>query len=179
MRRALPLLLAALAPLARADDIPVCGPTAVAAHREAAPSDRLGLENRSPEGWSIAEAEILLAGSSGRLIFDSEPGGPGTSMARPFRAAGGTARLAAPPDLPDGSETLALAFESFPWGAAFRFTADLDDRATGRAGSTIEGAEIAGARLRVTFVHADGHAETHEGLFDDRGEARAAAPCLS
>ncbi len=36
-----------------------------------------------------------------------------------------------------------------------------------------------GARLTVTFRHADGGEATHAGLFDPQGEAVAAASCLS
>jgi hypothetical protein len=161
----------------------VCGPSATALHREGAPADLVVIENRSTDPWSIVEAQIDLGGSAGRLIFDTVPGGPGTSMSQPFRTAGGTARLAEPPVIPDGTQVLTLRFAEFPAGASFRFTIDLDDRVSGGyAGSTIQTAEIEDALLRVTFRHDDDEAdaaEGHEGLFDSDAEARAAAPCVS
>jgi len=172
-------LLAATVLFVQAADALVCGPRATAFHRESSPSDVMGIENGSTPEWSILRAEILLAGSAGRLIFDTEPGGPGTSMSRPFRAAGGGAALAAEPETPDGSELLGLDFAAFASGQRFTFTIDLDDRVSGYAGSTVAVSEMTGATLRVTFVHADGGTETHEGLFDADPQAIAAAPCVS
>jgi len=172
------LLLAAL-PAAAAAEAPVCGPGATIAHVEGAPVDRVTVRNISEPPWAVETVSWDLAGSAGRLIFDTVTDGAGTNVAQPFRAAGGEAALAALPDIPDGATEAVLVFDSFPPGAAFVFTIDLDDRLSATPGPMVAGAETAGGRLTVTFRHADGGRETHSGLFDDRGRARAAAPCLS
>jgi hypothetical protein len=178
-RAGLLLGLLALGAPAGAQQLPVCGPAATVLHAEGAPADRVVMRNISQGAWGIARASIDLAGSAGRLIFDTVPDGAGTNVAQPFRPAGGAAVLAAPPAIPDGAEAMSLAFAAFPPGARFGFTIDLDDRLTARPGPTVAGAETAGARFTVTFRHADGTTETHEGPFDERGGARAAAPCVS
>lgn len=179
MRALAPILLASLALPAPAQDLPVCGPAATIAHREGAPVDRVELRNISDGPWRIVTAVVDLGPSAGRLVFDTRPGGAGINTAQPFRPAGGEGVLAEMPEIPDGATVMTLAFSAFAPGAAFRFTIDLDDRLSGRGGTTIETAEAAGGVFTVTFAHEDGGTETHDGSFDAFGRARAAAPCLS
>jgi hypothetical protein len=141
--------------------------------------DRFRIENRSPEGWAIAEIAVDLGPSAGRLVVDAVAGGAGLNIAQPFRPEAGEAMLAAGQGVADGAERIVLAFETFPPGAVFRFSLDLDDRLTGRGGTRVEGPEMRGARLEVRFVHASGGEETHAGLFDGQAATRAGAPCLS
>jgi len=158
---------------------PVCGPAATVLHAEGAPTDLVVLRNISDGPWDVAVATIDLDGSVGRLIFDTVSNGAGTNVAQPFRVAGGEAVLRQTPEIPDGSESLSLIFDSFPRGTLFRFTIDLDDQVTALPGATVAEAETAGATFSATFRHADGRTETHRGTFNDRGGARAAAPCVS
>lgn len=166
---------------ALAATLPVCGPALDVAYSEGAPRDRMVLVNRSTEDWAVSRVEIDLGGSAGRLIFDTAAGGPGSSVHQPWRAEAGDARLADLPLVADGARGITLSFEQFATGGRFVFSLDLDDTAdpSGFVGTTIAGAEIAGATVRATFVLPDGTAETHDGVFDDRAEARATAPCLS
>ncbi len=157
----------------------VCGPAAQASFAEGAPVDRFEIANISAGPWAVDRAEIALEGSSGRLVFDTARGGPGRNVPQPFRALEGAARLAERPDVPDGAETLALAFALFPPGARFAFTIDMDDRISGAGGTTVADQEITGATLTVTFRHADGGTATYSGAFDAEALAVAAAPCVS
>jgi len=177
--RALALIAALLALPAEAAELIVCGPAASVSHREGAPTDTVVLTNWSEGPWSVASASIDLGPSAGRLVFDTAPDGAGINVSQPFRVAGGVAVLADMPVIPDGAETMTLSFTRFGPGEGFTFTIDLDDRVGGWGGTTIETAETADARFSVTFLHADGETETHEGLFDATGRAVAAAPCLS
>ncbi len=162
---------------------PLCGPEAVARMVEGAPRDRVMIENRTPgdwpEQWAIASVEIALETSSGRLVVDTVRGGPGRGSPQRFRAGPGPVALTAEPDLPDGATRIALGFAGFAPGARFSFTVDFDDTVSAGAGTTIEGAEIAGAEFTARFRSADGVEEIWTGRFDGRGEARATAPCVS
>jgi len=159
--------------------LPVCGPAAEIAFREGAPVDRFFIENASVEDWSIARVEIGLAGSAGRLVFDTVPGGAGRNVSRPFRAEAGEARLSAAPDVPDGAEGMALDFSRFGPGERFVFSIDMDDRMTAVGGTQVAASELFDAAVTVTFAHARGGTEIHAARFDDRNRARPAAPCLS
>ncbi len=179
MRLPIVLLALALPATARA----LCGPEAVARVAEGAPRDRVVIENRTPEDrtgrWTVVAAEIALEGSAGRLVLDTVRGGAGRGSPQRFRPVPGPVALVAEPDLPDGATRIPLAFEGFGPGARFAFTVDFDDTVSPGAGTTIEGAEIEGARFTARFRSEDGVEETWSGLFDGRGEARAAAPCVS
>ncbi|MEM6489285.1 MAG: hypothetical protein AAF677_13635 [Pseudomonadota bacterium] len=167
--------------VARAADAPaVCGPTARVTFREGAPVDRYLIENLSPGDWAIARLEIALAGSAGRLVFDTVGGGPGRNVAQPFvvRSGEGDAALAAMPDIPDGAEAMVLAFERFMPGQVFRFTIDMDDRLAGW-GTTVDGPEIEGAAVTVRFVDAGGAAVEVFASFDGQAVARPTMPCVS
>ncbi|MGF1445173.1 MAG: hypothetical protein ACFBRM_03120 [Pikeienuella sp.] len=157
----------------------VCGPAARASFTEGAPVDVFRIRNMSLPGWRIDRVEIGLAGSVGRLVFDTAPGGPGRNVSQPFRALGGPAKLSSQPQVPDGSERLLLAFDSFPEGMDFEFTIDMDDRISGYAGTSVSGSEVQGAAITVTFVDETGAKAEHVGLFDTAGQAFAAAACLS
>ena len=172
-------MLLVLIALPASGEVAVCGPAATIAHVEGAPADRVTLRNLSTPPWAVERVVWDLEGSAGRLIFDTVTDGAGTNVAQPFRTAGGGAVLAVPPDIPDGATAAVLAFADFPPGARFDFTIDLDDRLRARAGPTVATTETAGARVTVTFRHADGGRETHAARFGADGRARAAAPCLS
>lgn len=154
----------------------LCGPTAVVIFNESAPRDIVRIRNESPDGWRLTRLTWRLEGSAGDLIFDTEPGGPGSSVAQPFRDGGG-ATLSATPAVADGDRTLALDFDAFAAGAAYSFTIDLDDRVGGVVGTMIAGSEIEGSEAEAEFVDADGRVATIWGVFDQDATARLEAAC--
>ncbi|MEO1469489.1 MAG: aggregation factor core [Pseudomonadota bacterium] len=155
---------------------PLCGPSARVTFREGAPVDVYTVENLSPGDWAIAAVDIGLIGSAGRLVFDTVPGGAGRNVAQPFRAFPGEAALADMPLVPDGAEAMALSFAAFPTGARFQFSIDMDDRLAGW-GTTVQGPEIEGATVTVTFVAGE-RRSTLSAAFDARAVAEPLTACL-
>lgn len=170
-------MLAFITALTLVADVPACGPRAEIAFAEGSPVDRFQIVNRSPDGWSIAAVEILLAGSNGALVFDVAPGGAGRNVSRPFRPGASGATLSDLPLIEDGADRLALAFDRFPPGERFSFSIDLDDGLPGW-GTTVEGAEIDGATATVTFRDAGGAETLRDARFGTTAAALADTACL-
>lgn len=168
------LLAAALTPEPAA-----CGPALRVAFTDGAPVDRVTVQNVSRGAWSLTRLEWRLDGSAGDLVFDPETGGAGIAVAQPFREDGGEARIETIPAIVDGARLLTLDFTTFPSGARYRFTLDLDDRVEGRPGTIVSGSEIAGARISARFADSDGVEIEIEGVFDADGVARARSPCAA
>ena len=58
---------------------------------ESAPRDRFEVINDSSPGQRVQRLTLDLAGSAGRLIFDTVEGGPGINVFQPFRVESGEA----------------------------------------------------------------------------------------
>lgn len=159
---------------------PACGPTLEAVFIEGAPRDRFDLISHAEAPWQVSRVEIVLEGSAGALIFDTAEGGPGRLVSQPFQTGAGEAVLAEVPTLADGARRLVLRFETFEGGQRFGFTTDLDDTSpSGAIGTTIAGAEIAGASVVATFTGPDGARVRQRASFDASATARVAMPCTS
>lgn len=144
---------------------------------ESAPRDRFEVSNDSSSGQRIQRLTLDLAGSAGRLIFDTVEGGAGIDVFQPFRVESGEARLSATPVVPDGSERLDLAFTRFESGQRFVFSIDADDRLTASdLGQTrVSGSELKGALL--TVVVGPGAGREIQARVDGSNRARAQASC--
>lgn len=168
------LLCLALVPIASLASVPAraaCGPAATVLFVESAP-DHFVVTNESAGPWRLTRLAVRLAGSAGRLIFDTEGGGPGVSAYQPFAPSPGGAKLTGSTPVGDGDEELDLTFADFDPGQRFRFAIDLDDRLPEIYGrTTVTGAEIEGAAIVGTFVHADGTRLEQDGVFGADGQA--------
>lgn len=144
-----------------------CTPDATVTFREGAPTDRFIISNDNASSWTLVSMAIVLRGSIGRLIFDTEEGGDGSSVFQPFRSGGGTVTAEGVIGADDGSEELAIAFQNFGPGHTYMFTIDLDDRLEmSQSGQTIiTGAEIAGATIEAEFVDTSGMRFRSSGMF--------------
>lgn len=150
-----------------------CGPMATLSFVDSSPGDRFEVRNNSSGGWQLVQLALILEGSAGGLFFDTEPGGPGSSMSRGFSAAPAAFDALVPATVPDGADELTLAFSGFVPGAAFRFTIDLDDSAAlSHAGQMrVTESEIDGALARALFQAEDGQEMALEGHFGPDGIA--------
>ena len=156
------LVLTASAPV-RAEP---CGPHVIVVFYESSP-DFIDIQNRSSEGWSLVALTIDLAGSLGRLIFDTDASGDGVSMYQPFAGAGGKVRLDQLSGPRDGGEKVTLEFSGFDSGRNFSFSIDLDDRLNASmSGQTyIDDGELAGARITVRLRAPTGALVINGGTF--------------
>lgn len=132
-----------------------CGPAFSVRFIEGAPRDRFVIENTAQDGGAIDSVALDLRGSAGRLIFDTQSGGQGVEVFQPWRAEGGSAKLAAEPAVGDGDESLILLFTRFEPGQRYGFSIDVDDRlaASDLGQIRVSGGEMEGA---VVTVNADG-----------------------
>ena len=146
---------------------------------ESAPRDRFEVSNDSSSGQRIQRLTLDLAGSAGRLIFDTVEGGPGINVFQPFRIESGEARLGMTPVVPDGSDRLELAFTRFEPGQRFVFSIDVDDRLTAsNLGQTrVVGAELQGALLTVVVGPSGGAGREIQARVDGNNRARVQASC--
>ena len=147
-----------------------CGPRLVVTFAEGAPADRFTLFNASDPGWSVAEVEIDLGPSRGRLIFDVTERGAGLSVYQPFEEVQGGAVIASRTDVSDGDSVMTMEFSRFVSGETFAFTIDLDDTA-GFAPTVVSADEITEGRIRARFTSAASGGTTREAFFDDTSEA--------
>ena len=135
--------------------------------------DIFEITNKSRGPMNLASLTIRLAGSRGRLIFDTEFGGPGASMAQPFEPFAGEVGLEAATPVDDGGEVMRLKFSGFEPGRRFEFMIDVDDRVEsaefGRA--VASGDEIEGAGAEAVLMRADGGTSRIRGRFGSDGRA--------
>ena len=160
-----------------------CGPHLTVTFEEAAPKDRFVILNDGAPGWAITDVRIVLVGSRGRLLFDTEAGGPGLNVYQPFELAtpGADVRVA---EVEDGSEALSLSFNpgrALQSGARVAFTIDVDDRVqlADMGPTMISGNEIEGARVIANAASAGGQSTTLEAMFDRTGTAQSPALACS
>jgi len=172
-------LLTAGSLLAAGTNALACGPEIDVRFIDA-DGDVFVIDNKSQEPWHLASLEIRLAGSLGRLVFDTEDGGLGESMYQPFEPVDGEVALLVRPVVADGAEHVTLRFRDFRPGRTFMFVIDVDDRLEnsdyGRA--VVSGAEIEGAVAVATLTMANGARTRALGRFGDDGRARLrGGPC--
>jgi len=189
MHRYWPLLPALAALLLFAGAAPAhtagtaCGPQVLVTFEESAPKDRFIIRNDSAPGWAITDVRIVLAGSRGKLLFDTEAGGPGLNVYQPFELASPGAGVRAA-EVEDGSEALSLSFAAdrplMP-GSRVAFTIDVDDRVqlADMGPTMISGNEIDGARVIADAVAGSGQSTTLQAVFDRTGTARSPALACS
>lgn len=150
-----------------------CGPMATVQFMESSPQDRFEIVNNSADDWTVAYLELMLDGSAGGLIFDTEGGGPGTSMYQPFGTGPSDIEALVPPTVGDGETALTLEFAGFDPGHRFVFTIDVDDTlpysADGR--QRVTDSEIDGALAKALFHAPDGQEMALEGHFGPDGIA--------
>lgn len=172
-----PALGAALLCSVAAHATTTCAQNVSLAFVESAPRDRFEVSNDSLPGQRIQRLTLDLAGSAGRLIFDTVEGGAGIDVFQPFRVESGEARLSATPVVPDGSERLELVFTRFEAGQRFVFSIDVDDRLTASdLGQTrVSDSELKGALL--TVVVGPGAGREIQARVDGNKRARAQASC--
>lgn len=175
MIRRFALTAAFLAPIALAPrPAAACGPIIDIQFQEDSGGDLFFIANRSEEPWLLVSLEIDLAGSHGRVIFDTAGGGLGESMHTPFVAGEDRVGLVAPPEVRDGSQEVLLQFSAFAPGREFHFSVDTDDRLEdspwGQAHVT--GEEMSGAQARANVMMKDGTRSTAKGDFDTDGKAQ-------
>ena len=139
--------------------------------------DIFAIHNKSEGPLKLVSLVIRLTGSMGRLIFDTEYGGPGASMATPFVAvsdlAGGAVGFQGATPVDDGGEVVVLKFSDFQPGREFMFVIDVDDRLENSEfdQAEVSNAEIEGAAAKAVLMGKSGQSSTAKGLFD--GDARA------
>ncbi len=117
---------------------------------EAAPKDRITIENRSGCPLSPFTLRIDLGGSLGKLVFDTTPGGLGANVAQPFEIEQGAGLILNDPQVFDGDTAVEIAFLGLKDKAQVILTADLDDQLTGGAQTIVDGAEITGALVLMS-----------------------------
>ncbi|MGF1525677.1 MAG: aggregation factor core protein MAFp3, isoform C [Candidatus Competibacterales bacterium] len=141
---------------------------------EDAPRDRFVIANGGPCDLPPFELTIDLAGSTGRLIFDTVPGGAGENVAQPLQVAEGGEMATVQGAVEDGAEQAQLLVDGLAVGARIVVTVDVDDRvpAGPRGQQMIAGSEVAGAM--ATLAVASG--EAWGGTFDAEGRLVMAGP---
>jgi hypothetical protein len=151
-RQALLMGLLATVPWA-AHAVPACEHEVSLVFTESAPRDLFEIRNGSSKGQSVQRVTLDLAGSAGRLLFDTVEGGTGVEVFQPFRTESGEAKLSKSPTVPDGSDRLELVFDRFDAGQRFRFSIDVDDRLTASdlGQIRVSGREMEGAVMTVVF----------------------------
>jgi hypothetical protein len=149
-----------------------CAPLVQISFLEGAPVDRFIIKNSSEE-FEISAMEINLASSRGRLIFDTINGGAGVEVFQPYKTVAGSARLAQAVSVSDGSENVGVRFESFPAGADYTFSIDVDDRLTASELGQIRvsGSEMEGAQASFDLVGKKGVAKRVTTSFGKDNEA--------
>lgn len=146
---------------------------------EGAPRDRFEIRNDSSPGQRVQRLTLDLAGSAGRLIFDTVEGGTGVEVFQPFRVESGEARLSKTPVVQDGSDRLELNFAQFEPGQRFVFSIDVDDRlpASDLGQIRVSGSEMAGALLSVLVGPTGGAGREVQARVDSSNRARVQASC--
>jgi len=139
---------------------------------DGAPKDRFELSNLSCDLENVI-LSIDLTQTPAGLIFDVTGTGAGVEVFQPVEVTAGTLSVA---PVTDGAQMLVMSIPSFPRGAKYTLTADLDDTVSGRQ-ITVSGSEMLGATVSLTMAEVQAIAP-----FADNGEAivdlaNAGIPC--
>lgn len=154
----LPLIAALLLATPAAADISV-------RFSEGAPKDRFTFTADVACLNGPISVRLDLSGSASGLIFDVTESGAGVEVFQPFELVAGGDLVTTPPQVKDGDTELTLGLSQLPKGGQVAFTIDLDDTTGGRE-ITVNGSEIAGAAVHVTWK--DGSAK---GVFGENARA--------
>ncbi|MFK7752296.1 MAG: hypothetical protein AB8B51_07075 [Sedimentitalea sp.] len=146
---------------------------------ESAPRDYFVIRHEGDGSTLISGISLDLAASSGSLIFDSADGGAGVEVNQPFRSETTTPMLTQEPSVLDGSTALRLAFSGFKPGEEYRFSIDVDDRATNSDLGQIRvtGGEMKGAEVEVAFATPSGETQIAMAEFDANNAAQTTLVC--
>jgi len=149
-----------------------CGPEVVIRFVDASP-DLFIIENKSLEAWTLLSLGFRMQNSMGRVVFDTDFGGPGASEPQQFQPVDNEVGLMGAPVVADGAEELRLNFANFAAGRRFVFTIDVDDRLANSQMSQayVTGEEIAGAEVTGLFSHPQIGEGKAEGTFGSDGKA--------
>lgn len=149
-----------------------CGPEVVIQFIDSGP-DVFIIDNKSREDWTLLSLEFRSANSTGRVVFDTDFGGQGSSEPYQFEAVAGDVGLMKEPVVADGAESLDLHFSNFSAGRQFMFTIDLDDRleSSPMGQAHVTGEEIAGAEVSGLFTHPRIGEGRAKGTFGTDGKA--------
>ena len=149
-----------------------CGERVEVAFFEA-DGDIFEITNKSRGLMPLGSLTIRLTGSRGRLIFDTEFGGLGASMAQPFEPLPGEVALEAATTVGDGDEVMRLVFSDFAPGRRFEFVIDVDDRMENSefGQAVVSGGEIEGAGVEAELIRANGATSRIRGRFGADGRA--------
>ncbi|MEK9673685.1 MAG: hypothetical protein VW268_14480 [Rhodospirillaceae bacterium] len=149
-----------------------CGPIIEVHFYESGP-DLWVIKNQSQEPWTLVTLEIILTGSNGKLVFDTEEGGLGYNSPYQFEAVDNDVGLAIVPKVTDGSEKLTLSFLSFEPGKSFMFTVDIDDRVGNSEWGQghISGNEIHNTRAEALLTSKKFGKTVAKGAFGTDGKA--------
>jgi len=136
--------------------------------------DIFAIKNASQELWYLVSLSIRLTGSRGRLVFDTEDGGPGVSMHEPFGAVDDTVGFISATPVDDGGEEVRLLFSDFRPGRSFMFVIDVDDRLENSddGQAVVSGDEIEGANAQAVLTTKSGSQAKAKGRFGADGRAR-------
>ncbi|MEL6299088.1 MAG: aggregation factor core [Pseudomonadota bacterium] len=145
--------------------------------RESAPKDRFTIRNSGTCTVASGRISIDLAGSAGKLIFDTTATGSGVEVFQPFEIVTGRDKLARLPTVRDGDQRIDLDVRDFAAGDEIAFTIDVDDtlRNSELGQIRVSGSEISGGRVIFTSGGA-----SSDGQFSAAATARvAASACVS
>lgn len=135
--------------------------------------DIFAIRNKSEPKLAVESLMIRLTGSTGRVFFDTDFGGPGANMPTEFAAIEGAVGFLGATPVGDGDEVVLLKFSKFLPGLEFLFMVDVDDRLEdseyGQA--VVSGGELAGAEAEAVLVMPGGLTAKAEGRFGTDGRA--------
>lgn len=144
---------------------------------EGAPVDKFIIKNNAPN-FQIAELEIDLSNSKGRLIFDTVPGGKGIEVFQPFKTVSGQAKVINANAVKDGTDRVALEFEQFANGQDYTFSIDVDDQLTSSELGQIRvtGGEMESAQANFVLTNASGEETKTSASFGKNNQAILFSP---
>jgi hypothetical protein len=136
---------------------------------DGAPKDSITFHN---DGCPLTDATIVLdlRETPAGLIFDVTAAGAGVEVFQPVETVAGDVAIS---PVADGGQVLHLFVPSFANGETIRLTADLDDTTSNRQ-ITVNGSEMAGARVSVAYA-----STSKTAAFDTQGTAFLSLPVTS
>ncbi|NQU60164.1 MAG: hypothetical protein HQ512_03460 [Rhodospirillales bacterium] len=152
--------------------VAACGPEVEIQFFESS-SDIFAIKNSSQDPWFLVSLSIRLGGSRGRLVFDTEDGGPGASMHEPFGVVEDNVGFVSATPVDDGGEEVRLLFSDFQPGRSFMFVIDVDDRLENSdyGQAVVSGDEIEGANADAILTTKSGAQAKAKGRFGNDGRA--------
>lgn len=132
-----------------------------------APKDHISFEST---GCNLSNAIVMidLAGSAGGLIFHTTSIDDSAEYHQPVEITHGYGALS---PVRDGDMRLQILVHTLPPGEELHLSADLNDRRAQGSGATINGADMAGASVRLALSD-----RVLKGTFDTAGTATIPLP---